>query len=704
MFRKHLTAFLRTTKRPLRFLIYFLMAVLVGNLHAMFDLIQNPELGYFNQEHWIVGSMMSLLTIILCALIESYIQGPATTGSSLSPKLKAYVGLYAAFWTLIVISSLVWNIVRQKQEVLQVGINEARTIYEKDLVYYRWATGHEGVFVPITTKTQPNPYLEDIPEFEGTTSTGRELALVNPEYMIRQVYEMQTPHSGVRGHITSLDPIRSENAADPWETKALMQFEDGVNEVSSIEYIKGEPYLRLMRPMITEEGCLRCHAQQGYSLGDIRGGISVSVPMSLLFSLNKKDIFMFSLAHGSLWVLGLLGIFLESYRINQSILEREQAEAKTRSIIDNMLDGLITMDINGKIESLNTAACNMFEYEPSEIVGRNIERLIEFPKTPDWNGSDQESFNFDIRKAIGTQKELTGRRKDDSTFPIDISLSEMVLGQGHLLIATVRDITEEKIRKAEALRAGQLAAIGELAAGVAHEINNPINGIINYTQILLDDNEDDGEGDSVHRDIMGRIIKEGERIAVIVRNLLSFARQRDEIVEKISMNEVIKDSLSLLMHQFHKDGIQVLVNIPPDLPTLKGNPQQLQQVFVNLLTNACYALNQKFQGQDPNKRLEISSTVVTHDSRDFIRTTVTDFGTGISQDIINRIFDTLFTTKPPGKGTGLGLSISKGLVRDHQGYLSIESSPGEMTIATVDLPISATPEAEKDEGESDYLV
>ncbi|MEW6289255.1 MAG: DUF3365 domain-containing protein [Thermodesulfobacteriota bacterium] len=700
MDRRKLRIFLRTTRRHLRFLTYFLMAVLVGNLIPLVDLVRHPELSYFHEEHWIVGSMLSFLTMILCVLIEkSYIQGPTTT-STLTPRLKAYVGIYAAFWTLIVISSLIWNIVRQQQDALEVGINQARTIYQKDLVYYRWATEHDRVFVPITDKTPPNPYLQHLPEFEGLTSAGTELTMINPEYMIRQVYEMQTPASGILGHITSLNPIRAENAADPWETKALKKFEKGIKEVYSVEQINGEPYLRLMRPMITERGCLKCHARQGYHLDSIRGGISVSVPMSLLFSLNRKDIFMFSLAHGSLWILGLLGIFLESYRINQSILERDQAEAKTKSIIDNMLDGLITMHPNGIIESVNSAACKMFGYKASELVGQNIDMLIEFPSTRDWSGKQQKGPDFNIRDATGPQNELTGKRRDGSTLPIAISLSEMELGLAQLLIATVRDITVEKIRKTEALRAGQLAAIGELAAGVAHEINNPINGIINYSQLLLDDFECDEKSDPTQKDIMSRIIKEGERIALIVRNLLSFARQRDEFIDGVHIHDIIKDSLALLMHQIQKDGIQLSVNVPAELPALKGNPQQLQQVLVNLLTNACYALNQKYPGRSSEKRLEIASSVVNMEGRDFIRTTVTDWGTGIAQDVINHIFDTLFTTKPPGKGTGLGLSISKGLVRDHHGHLALTSTPGNPTVATLDLPVSKEPEHDEDKEKS----
>ncbi len=683
-----LNTFLSPSQKPLRFSLYFLLSIFAANINALVDVVLHPELPYFDPEHFIVGAIICLLTITLCTLLESLVEKKSASASTLSPGLNPFIWFIAASWSIILLFSLAWNVVQQQKEVLEVAINEAGTIYEKDLLYYQWATGHEGVFVPITEKTQPNPYLQNVPEFEGTTSQGKKLTLVNPEYMIRQVYEMQTPRSGVLGHITSLDPIRSENAADEWETNALDKFENGKQEVSSIEMINGEPYLRLMRPMITESGCLKCHAQQGYDVEDIRGGISVSVPMSLLLSIQKKDIFMISLAHGTLWFLGLAGIIFGSYRIRQSMFERRQAEAKTRSIIDNMLDGLITMDQSGIIESVNLAACKMFGYASVEIIGRNINELIEFPKNFIWHEKKDNNFDFDLREAIGSQNELTGRRMDRSTFPIQISLSEMFLEPNHLLITTIRDITEEKIRKAEALRTGQLAAIGELAAGVAHEINNPINGIINYTQILLDDQEGEEGADPVQQDILARIIKEGERIAAIVSNLLSFARKRDEIVEKIEMVEVIQDSLGLFMHQIHKDGIKLDVDIPPDLPYLKGNPQQLQQVFVNLLTNSCYALNQKFQGENQDKRLEIKSRVIQLDGRDFLRTTVSDWGTGISQDVIDHIFDTLFTTKPPGEGTGLGLNISKGLIRDHNGYLSLDSTPGNPTVATVDLPVS----------------
>lgn len=593
--------------------------------------------------------------------------------------------ILATCWTIVFILSLSWNISRQKNEIIEVATNEAKTIFEKDLVYYQWATRHKGVYVPISETTKPNPYLEHLPESTAVTATGKPLTLVNPEYMIRQVYEMKPSPNGALGHITSLDPIHDENVADEWESKALDAFEEGEVQVSSVEKINGEPYLRLMRPMVTESGCLKCHMQQGYELGDIRGGISVAVPLGVLFTIYRKDIVMLVLAHVPLWIMGLIGIFFSSHRLSLSMREREVAEAKTKSIINNMLNGLITMDREGYIQSLNVSACQMFSYNQEEMLGQNIGQFIQFPGSAAHGDAEAEKPRPDFKGMVGGQVELRGVRRDGSVFPLEVSLSEMSFDVEELFIATIRDLTDEKLRKSEALRAGQLAAIGELAAGVAHEINNPINGIINYTQILLDNAE--GKYDETDKDFMARIIKEGERIAHIVGNLLSFARQRDDVIEELYIKEIIEDSVSLLMHQMQKNGIHLSVDIGSDVKPIQGNPQQLQQVIVNLLTNAIYALNERYPETNEKKRLEIRCRQKEAMGKEYVSISITDWGVGIPQDKIERIFDSLFTTKPPGKGTGLGLSISRGLVRDHHGHLSVESSAGGPTVATVDLPL-----------------
>jgi len=248
----------------------------------------------------------------------------------------------------------------------------------------------------------------------------------------------------------------------------------------------------------------------------------------------------------------------------------------------------------------------------------------------------------------------------------------------------LRDITEEKAYQAETMRAGQLASIGELAAGVAHEINNPINGIINYAQLMLDEAQDDHD----QSEMLERLIKEGERIADIVKNLLAFSRQRDREIENVSLVAVIGDCLALIRHQFMKDGIRLVLDIPEELPVVPANPQQLQQVFLNLLSNSRHALNQRYKGADVQKRIEIVCSSINYKDKPYVRTCITDYGAGIPKEIIGKIFDPFFSSKKPGEGTGLGLSISHGLIREFHGFIRVESEEGSYTTVTVELPAS----------------
>jgi hypothetical protein len=212
--------------------------------------------------------------------------------------------------------------------------------HQKDVTYRRWNAQHGGVYVRVAGKTQPNPYLEVL-ERDITTPSDIALTLMNPAYMTRQVHELAQKAYGVHGHITSLNPIRPKNAADPWETQALKAFEQGEKEVSSVEAFKGEPHMRLMRPLITEEGCLKCHAAQGYKEGDIRGGISVSLPMASLHSLQQSRLRATYFGHGLIWLLGMAGIGFSVRRVSQQMAERRRAEEEQR--LRERLQGVIEM-------------------------------------------------------------------------------------------------------------------------------------------------------------------------------------------------------------------------------------------------------------------------------------------------------------------------------------------------------------------------
>ena len=257
-----------------------------------------------------------------------------------SLNLKKYLFTLFVIWTLGIIASLAWNIYQLRQSILGVARTSAEISYNKDLVYRRWVSNQGGVYVPVSEMTPANPYLK-VPNRDITTPKGLSLTLVNPAYMTRQVNEMAMEMSGFQGHITSLNPLRPENRPDPWETEALKTFEKGTKETGSIEMTSGKEYFRFMRPFVTEKSCLKCHATQGYKEGDIRGGISVSIPMGTLRAIEKSRIIELTLAHSFLWIIGLIGIGVGTRRLRIQTLLREKLEEELLSLsINDVLTGL----------------------------------------------------------------------------------------------------------------------------------------------------------------------------------------------------------------------------------------------------------------------------------------------------------------------------------------------------------------------------
>lgn len=245
--------------------------------------------------------------------------------SSQIPLMKRYMIIIGIIWTAAVGVSFVWNWVEVDAKTLEAARIQARSSFEKDVMYRRWNAGHGGVYVPVTDKIEPNPYLT-VPNRDILTTSGQSLTLINPAFMTRLVHEIQEKQSGAKGHITSLNPIRSGNKPDQWEAEALKGLERGQKEVTSVENLRGEPYMRLMRPLVTEESCLKCHAAQGYKVGDIRGGIGVAIPMDPLWNSAKGEFLALSMGHGALWAMGLLGLILGGRRFEKSLEMQERAE------------------------------------------------------------------------------------------------------------------------------------------------------------------------------------------------------------------------------------------------------------------------------------------------------------------------------------------------------------------------------------------
>lgn len=357
------------------------------------------------------------------------------------------------------------------------------------------------------------------------------------------------------------------------------------------------------------------------------------------------------------------------------------SESKYRLLLENLPQRIFYKDRNSVYISCNENFANDLHISPDKIKGKTDYDF--FPKEL------AEKYRIDDKRVMesGKAEEIEERYiKDGMELIIHMVKTPIRDQKGDIIgiLGVFWDITQKIMLEREAERSRHLAALGELAAGVGHEINNPMTGIINCAQILFNKSE---EG-SREKDISRRIIKEGDRIAKIVQRLLIFARPIDQN-EKRSIEHVqniLSDTLILTEAQLRKDGIRLRLDISPDLPEIFVHPQQIQQVFLNIISNARYALKKKYPGTHDNKVLEIAAKEVTIDNRPHVKLTFYDHGTGMPPDIRNKIMAPFFTTKPRGEGTGLGLNISHNIIRDHGGKLMIDSDEGKFTKVIVILP------------------
>jgi len=246
----------------------------------------------------------------------------------------------------------------------------------------------------------------------------------------------------------------------------------------------------------------------------------------------------------------------------------------------------------------------------------------------------------------------------------------------------IRDSVVRMDAEAKVVQSAKLASVGELAAGVGHEINNPINGIINCADILIQDLEDDTKT----HEFASLIRSEAQRIAGIVSSLLAFSRRDEGMYSLADVRDIVGGVLDLCGKRVEKAGIQLTIDIPKDLPKIRCRIEQLQQVVMNLTINAIHALEARYPSTHPEKRMSISAKILDTNP-DHVRIVIEDLGTGIPKEHLHRIFDPFFTTKGRDIGTGLGLSISDGIVRSHGGALTVETEQGRFTRFHVDLPL-----------------
>lgn len=342
-------------------------------------------------------------------------------------------------WTLMIITSLIYNLKRGEDETLTTARVAARANINKDFAFRLWATSHGGVYVPKTEHTISNPYMH-VPEQDITTPSGKPLTLMNPAYMSRQLQDDFSKDYGIRSHITSLKPFNPANAPDEWERQSLESFALGSKEAMTIQELDGEPFLRLMLPFPTEPGCLKCHAQQGYKVGDIRGGVGAAVSMQPLYARQHAHANNLKLTHGLLWLAGMVSLYIFFRRSHQVEERLAQSELRLRTIIKSEPECIKLLDENGLLVEMNPAGLTMIEadsfsqvsgYPVSDIVAPEYRQAFENMIQRVLAG-EHMTMEFEIDGLKGTRRWLESR-----SVPLRI-------GEHSHLLSVTRDITERK--------------------------------------------------------------------------------------------------------------------------------------------------------------------------------------------------------------------------------------------------------------------
>jgi len=489
--------------------------------------------------------------------------------------------LLLAAWAAAVVFSLSSQAMQIRRQTTAIAIEGARNMFRMVLLTRNWNASHGGIYVPVTERTQPNPYL-DVPFRDVTTTDGLELTMVNPAYMTRLIAEMAESASGAVFRLTSLRPIRPENAADAWEGQALQAFERGIKEASGVENGPDGEMLRYMAPLAVQESCLQCHRKQGYKVGDIRGGISVSQRNAPIEAAVQAAVGEARLLHAVAFVL----IAVAGWLLLE-LLRRRWSE------------------LSGKIQELQD-----------------------------------------------TQSQL--------------------------------------------LQSEKMAGIGQLAAGVAHEINNPVGFVTSnlgtlqkYSAQMIGLLErcragKASEADFVAADFdflkedLAELLRESQaglgRVTRIVANLRNFSHVDAAEQQLADLNGELEATLNVLGHEFA--GKAEIVRELGELPAVACNAAEIDLVLMNLLLNAAHAI----AGRG-------TITVRSGCAEGGVWIEVADDGSGMTPAVMLRIFEPFYTTRPVGKGAGLGLSQSYEIVRRHGGRIEVRSEPGQGSCFRVWLPL-----------------
>ncbi len=574
-------------------------------------------------------------------------------------------------WTLLIGFLLYWNLQNIEKTKILLAEHDARISWEKDVLFRQWSARNGGVYVPVSESTPPNPYL-DVPN-RDITINGRPFTLVNPAYMTRQLYEMGNVNHAIRGHITSLKPIRPQNAPDPWERRALIAFESGIKEFKELTRLDGREYVRLMRPFVTTEACLKCHAKQGYKVGDIRGGISISVPMDTYEAQFAGTASKLWLAFLSIWFAGVVIISAMGWVIRDQINKLTKSKQTTASILDHIDSagfGLYIVDTKYVIRYANSSMRAWFHAR----VGRVCHEVMFNRETP----CPRCHLKGILATDSTVRDTLNYKNKTFNLIATPITLQDDSVGKMEICTDVTRQKeAEQELRHAKEMAESATLAKSRFLANMSHDIRTPLNGIIGMLRLTLDADLPDEQ-----RENLAAAKVSADFLLGLLNDILDISKiDADQLIlerRPFNLHALFDDIKAIFRHDMKDKGLDFRVQRATDLPQFViGDSLRLRQILINLVGNA---LKFTQQGQITLQ----AKASAGEDNQIILHCSVQDSGIGISSDKLETIFDTFSqedssTTRQHG-GTGLGLAICKRLVEMMDGRIWVESSKGEGSI------------------------
>jgi PAS domain S-box-containing protein len=360
-------------------------------------------------------------------------------------------------------------------------------------------------------------------------------------------------------------------------------------------------------------------------------------------------------------------------KVEERTAELSKSEKKFRHLFSASKDMVFFCDTDHNLLDINKSGLEMLGYSREDASFLNLPQVFSRKEDLEkyYTGISEDGFVLD--------QEFEFRKKDGSVIYVLLSATAVYDDDGTLVgcEAIAKDLTRMKTMMEQLVSSEKMASVGQMAAGVAHEINTPLGIILGYAQLMKDDFSEDSESYQ-NLEVIERQTKASRKI---VADLLKFSRQTGSVRENLNLNEVLADVLAVTEHNLNIDHVQGHLDLADNLPEVVGDAEKLRQVFVNLINNAHHAMEEQGGGN-----ITLSTS---YDPRGgHVIAEVRDTGHGIPEEVKDRIFDPFFTTKPVGKGTGLGLSVSYGIIKDHGGIIELESpienpESGETTQGTL---------------------